>query len=768
MISLKELNQLETSEEEKTWRRTEFSHLKDICYLDYTGAGVYSQSQMNQTIEQLKENIFSHPHGNSVLSDFCVSEIDQMRTKILQYFNTDSDHYSVIFTSGATSAIKTVSEYFEFNEGSFIYLTDNHTSVLGMRELVKTNQIYSFSVDDARNMLNEFKESQENVENMRHSNSLFVYPAESNFSGTKYPLSWCNTVHRNHVFKKHFKCSRSNCFVLLDAATYCGSNMLDLKQHQPDFISISFYKMFGYPTGLGALIVKQKSAHVLNKTFYGGGTVKISMANENFHIKKDGLFEKFEDGTVNYLAIISLKYGFDTMEKKRKSFTNAFELSQYTYFYFKQLSYSNGQPLVELYHDTDYGESKYQGNIVNFNLLHKDGTYYGYSEVQNLANLKKIQLRTGCHCNPGSCQRFLGLSDITIKFHFQQGHICGDDKDIIDGKPTGSIRISYGHASNWDDVKYFLSFLNQYFLQQADFVSIGDICLINNQRAESSKGFFLNHSDNINKENKLVSIYIYPVKACGFFKVESKWEVTASGLKFDRQWMIITHSGVPLTQKLEKNLCLVQPNFDITRNIMTLCYKSSGSTVEIGIDNEGLDLCTSKVCSDKITGFDCGNAVANWLDEQLNRKGLRLIRISKRSSKRNINSFSNMGQYLLITLPSIQAQLENLNAIFELENFVNRFRSNFVVSGQFEANAENDWDQVLIETNDGLLSFQVTSQCTRCQYIYIDQETALNTDVPLGIKKFGIYIHNNFTVEDKNKLFIFVGNTFYYKKKRLE
>jgi selenocysteine lyase/cysteine desulfurase len=53
--------------------------------------------------------------------------------------------------------------------------------------------------------------------------------------------------------------------VLVDAAAYVPTQPLDLSQVRPDFVGLSFYKMFGYPTGLGALLVRVDAAEVLNK-----------------------------------------------------------------------------------------------------------------------------------------------------------------------------------------------------------------------------------------------------------------------------------------------------------------------------------------------------------------------------------------------------------------------------------------------------------------------------------------------------------------------
>ena len=58
-------------------------------------------------------------------------------------------------------------------------------------------------------------------------------------------------------------------------------------------------------------------------------------------------------------------------------------------------------------------------------------------EVEKVAGLAGIMLRTGCFCNPGACQAHLGLTHDDIISNFEAGHVCWDDQDIIDGRPTG-------------------------------------------------------------------------------------------------------------------------------------------------------------------------------------------------------------------------------------------------------------------------------------------------------------------------------------------
>lgn len=107
--------------------------------------------------------------------------------------------------------------------------------------------------------------------------------------GTKYPLEWIEEVEKGALNTK----KRQNFYTLLDAACYASSNDLNLGGNfQPDFIAISFYKIFGYPTGLGALLVKKTSEGVLKKKYLGGGTVLMALSSENVMIPRGNLYER--------------------------------------------------------------------------------------------------------------------------------------------------------------------------------------------------------------------------------------------------------------------------------------------------------------------------------------------------------------------------------------------------------------------------------------------------------------------------------------------
>lgn len=135
--------------------------------------------------------------------------------------------------------------------GCFAYLLDNHTSVQGMRETVKSKVKCVICVDEALDgnftQHHLLREGQGDLPTERPS--LFVYPAQSNYSGQKYPLQWIHKVHQGQMSFQ--RSAPGQWFVLLDAASYVCTSHLDLDLYKPDFVTISFYKMFGFPTGIG-------------------------------------------------------------------------------------------------------------------------------------------------------------------------------------------------------------------------------------------------------------------------------------------------------------------------------------------------------------------------------------------------------------------------------------------------------------------------------------------------------------------------------------
>ncbi|KAK9884769.1 hypothetical protein WA026_008998 [Henosepilachna vigintioctopunctata] len=794
----------------------EFSRIKNNHFLDHTGGTLYSEKQIANILEDLSSSIFCNPHGRNGPSQQTEDAIDILRYRILQHFHTNSEEYSVVFTANATASLKLVAENFDFSgrsdrTGTFVYLEDNHTSVLGLRNYCE--KVKPLQVDKAFNIFNS-NSKYTTEEYNGETNSLFVYPAQSNFSGTKYPLEWIKEVHNGRLNNALDQNSKK-WYVVLDAASFASTDDLNLSEYKPDFVPISFYKIFGYPTGLGALLVKNTSEHVLRKKYYGGGTVLMALALENEAVLRNSISEKYEDGTIPYLSILSLNHGFETFERLKLSMPliskHSFSLAKYVYRNLLTLHHSSGTPAVVLYHDTVFENNNHQGAIVNFNLLRENGEAIGYAEVMNMANLHNIHLRTGCSCNPGACQRHLKLTTNDVRRHFQAGHVCGDQNDLVDGLPTGSVRVSFGYMSRRSDADALIKMIEECFIKkpiikklpsnwdilQANYRNIFHPKYPNETIVKETK---LEMNDT--KERLIITEYsnsgydgdeavlgiikhllLYPIKSCGAFVPTESWRVTASGLKYDRKWMIVNSSGSCVTQKQFPHMCLIKPIIDLQVGIMKLTYPDEDSlSLQLHDPHRNtFRRCESKICRDRVIGFDCGNAAGQWLNKCLGAEGLRLVeqidhdvaRVNKNGENLEL-SFANQSQYLMVNLASVRwlrdRVQENEDDYAEtLESMVLRFRPNIVIDFK-EPFMENELDSI----EAGTLKFKAVGSCTRCQMICINQVNAQKTKEPLitlgrefgGKVQFGIYLCNEHI--DKGNSSIDVGSKVVGGKKKRE
>jgi molybdenum cofactor sulfurtransferase len=73
-------------------------------------------------------------------------------------------------------------------------------------------------------------------------------------------------------------------------------------------------KLFGYPTGLGALLVRNDAAKLLKKTYFSGGTVAASIADIDFVKRRERVEEFFEDGSASFLSIAAIRHGFKLLK----------------------------------------------------------------------------------------------------------------------------------------------------------------------------------------------------------------------------------------------------------------------------------------------------------------------------------------------------------------------------------------------------------------------------------------------------------------------
>jgi selenocysteine lyase/cysteine desulfurase len=449
-------------------------------YLDYTGGGLYATSQLQNHFDLLNGSVFGNPHSINPSSLAMTERVDQARAYVLEFFNAPPQEYLAIFTSNASGALKLLGEAYPFSPDSRYVLTyDNHNSVNGIREFASargSTVAYIPMLPDEmridRNALQvQLKEADTSARN------LFAYPAQSNFSGVKHPLELIGEAQD------------MGWDVLLDAAAFVPTNPLDLSQCKPDFMAISFYKMFGFPTGVGALIARRDTLKELLRPWFAGGTITIASVQANAHSMAEGE-ARFEDGTINYLGFPAVEFGLrhlmDVGMEKIQSRVRI--LTGWLLEKMSVLTHSNGNPLVKIHGPKDTRE---RGGTIAFNVLDRDGASFDIRLIESLANEAGISLRTGCFCNPGAGEVAFNVSREEIERFFEQGVTYTFDQlraGFLEeyGRDIGAVRVSVGIVTNFADLHAFLEFLAGFLDKRVDELDVDTMQQLGDLRSRDS------------------------------------------------------------------------------------------------------------------------------------------------------------------------------------------------------------------------------------------------------------------------------------------
>lgn len=207
-------------------------------------------------------------------------------------------------------------------------------------------------------------------------------------------------------------------------------------------------------------------------------------SKENFHVKKKAVQERFEDGTPSFLSIVALNKSYEFLEKLipskgEKTFMvrisrHVFNLARYIFENLSKLRHFNGMPVIKFYHENaeEFVQSR-QGGVLNFNVMRSDGSFVGFTEFGYLSNIHNITVRTGCFCNAGASQTNLNMNDQNLMSYFKMGRTCdGENLDLIEGKPTGSIRVSFGYMNCKENADYFIKFVKDCYVETASYDTI--------------------------------------------------------------------------------------------------------------------------------------------------------------------------------------------------------------------------------------------------------------------------------------------------------
>ncbi len=443
-------------------RTAEYSRLDRLghVYLDYTGGGIYAASQLEQHMKLLAEGVYGNPHSSNPTS-LAMTELDERaRSYVLSFFNADPDEYIAVFTPNASGALRLVGESYPFEDsGQYVLTFDNHNSVNGIREFARRKGArFTYTPVLPPDLRLDEERLRANLDRViPGGNNLFAFPAQSNFSGVQHPLEWIEIAHEK------------GWDVLVDCAAFAATNRLDLNVWKPDFVPLSFYKIFGYPTGVGALLIHRRVLPKLHRPWFAGGTITIASVQADAHYLEEDA-AGFEDGTIDYLNLPAVEIGLRHIESVGidRIHERVVALTEYLLDELSGLRHDNGAPLVQIYGPLT---TEKRGGTIALNLYDPQGNIFDYKHVEVLANHAKISLRTGCFCNPGAGESAFAITREEITACLQDTDRMTFEQLVTaltsetDHDAVGAIRISVGLVSNFRDVyhgvQFFRAFLNQ-------------------------------------------------------------------------------------------------------------------------------------------------------------------------------------------------------------------------------------------------------------------------------------------------------------------
>ena len=431
-------------------RSQEFARL-DLprhVYLDYTGAGLYGESQVREHMDLLLGSVLGNPHSENPASHLSTHLVEGARRHVLSFFNAPEQDYYVIFTANASHALKLVGESYPFGPASpFVLTFDNHNSVNGIREFARARGAAITYIPVVPPDMRVDRSEVDDALSQGGGHGLFPYPAQSNFSGVQHDLDWISAAQAK------------GWDVLLDAAAFVPTNRLDLTRWRPDFVVVSFYKIFGYPTGVGALIARRSVLARLHRPWFAGGTITVaSVGADQYHLASGA--SGFEDGTPNFSSLAAVDIGLSFVERIG---INAIHhrvraLTGWLLGRLLELRHTSGRPLVTIYGPADM---KARGATITLNFQDGSGGFLDHQVIEAKASEHRISIRSGCFCNPGAGEVALGISPDDMKSCFARSpeRMTYDDfRRCVDGRSSGAVRVSLGLASNFADVSSFLAF----------------------------------------------------------------------------------------------------------------------------------------------------------------------------------------------------------------------------------------------------------------------------------------------------------------------
>eukprot|EP00928_Gymnodinium_smaydae_P032238 TRINITY_DN23401_c0_g1_i1.p1 TRINITY_DN23401_c0_g1~~TRINITY_DN23401_c0_g1_i1.p1 ORF type:complete len:782 (-),score=90.88 TRINITY_DN23401_c0_g1_i1:171-2216(-) len=425
-----------------------------------------------------------NPHSGHSLGKHSSKRIAAARQCVKNLLFENADDYTCVFTAGATAALKLVADCFPWTSDSlFVYSVDSHDSARGIGTVALSRGAKVAELDLEATAGEPTQKEYPAPQGAAHH--LFTFPAENNVTGAKHDVkSWVQNAQQGLGNN-----GGGQWHVCLDAAKLLTGKRLVLdSEFKPDFIVMSFYKIVGAPTGLGALLVRDTVLPMLvqSKAYYGGGSAVLRDSLQEKAQKRNLSLARvcrgphaaslLEDGTLPFQQISLLVHSLKRTAQlgKGKVEKHAWSLRDYVARRLEQILHTNRSPCCKLYGPPPGAGPDEVGATLAFNLLDLQGKVISHDEVGRAAAACALELRWGAFCNRGALKKAL------LTAHGECGELmdpCWQPSEVsgVQGCLTGALRVSFGLASSMSDANALIQFVENFALKGSSSLNVKNL-----------------------------------------------------------------------------------------------------------------------------------------------------------------------------------------------------------------------------------------------------------------------------------------------------
>ncbi|HEX3011850.1 MAG TPA: aminotransferase class V-fold PLP-dependent enzyme [Syntrophomonadaceae bacterium] len=407
---------------------------KQTRYIYFDNAA--STPALVPVVEEITDYLswYSGVHRGTGYKSLISSKIyNQCHEIIGQFVGADPTRDTVIMVKNTTEAINKLSYRLQLRPSDVVITTDmeHHSNDLPWKakaavKYAGLNQYGELNTADVRDCL------QKNYPRVK----LLAVCGASNVTG-----------HVNNVHLLAKMAHEYGCKILVDGAQLIPHRRFSMKSYSDpghiDFLAFSGHKMYA-PFGAGVLIGPKEIFANNPPEYQGGGTVKLVMKDRIYWAEPP---DSEEAGSANVIGTYALaktmnfleKIGMDNIVKHED------ELTDYAL-----------KKIQALRNVVVYG-SKSRIGVISFNIKGISHSLAGAV----LCFEAGIGTRTGCFCAQNYVRKLLGQAE-------SSQHIKLYEQNQLDKLP-GMVRISLGGYNTFEEVDYFIKWLEKLVQNKSEF-----------------------------------------------------------------------------------------------------------------------------------------------------------------------------------------------------------------------------------------------------------------------------------------------------------